>query len=132
MIYRVHEPLIESLREAIGYEERQLCFILDNSPVYLSKKVQNYLKEKSCKWVFLPQYTPELAPVELFFGEAKKLVSQTKTKKMINLETSRGREFLEDKIGSIDQIAVLKLWRHFFGQIKDSINQFRSILNVTI
>ena len=46
--------------------------MMDNSPVHLAKDVINFLKNTKYSCLFLPQYAPEMAPVELFFCQLKK------------------------------------------------------------
>ena len=66
------------MRKTINLEEDKLCLILDNSSVHSSKDVEVYLKGRRCSWIYLPHYTPELAPVEPFFFQLKRLFQPQK------------------------------------------------------
>jgi transposase len=48
--------------------EKQIIIILDNATIHKSKKVKRYLeKYKQIRLFFLPAYSPEYNPVELFW-----------------------------------------------------------------
>ena len=118
------------MKEIIGLREDRLLIILDNSPVHWSAWVQNYLKKKRSSCIFLPQYTPELAPVELFFCRLKRLISHKRTNKMINLSKRPGIKILTEAIESIDQVSIIKIWSHFFDSLKHIITELDSILSM--
>lgn len=48
--------------------DKQVIIILDNTSIHKSKKVKNYLKRhKQIHLFYLPTYSPEYNPVELFW-----------------------------------------------------------------
>ena len=71
-IYRIHQQPAQNMRQTINLKEERLCLILDNSPIHLYKDVGDYFIRRMCSWIYLPPYTPEFAPVELFFLSIKK------------------------------------------------------------
>jgi len=57
---------LENLKEE--YKDYHLIIIWDNAPFHKSKK----LEDKDLTIIFLPSYSPELNPVERFYGEVRK------------------------------------------------------------
>ena len=101
------------MKTIIGMNEDRIWLIMDNSPVHCSGKVRNYLKERNCSWIFMLQYAPELAPVELFFGRLKRIISTRRTSSIINLDSKSGRIILNDVIASIDRLSIMKIFVTF-------------------
>ena len=92
-------------------------------------KVRDFIKEKHLSWMFLPQYAPELAPVELFFCQLKKSITTRRTSGAINLEKEPGRLVIANLIASIDNVAIIKIWSHFISKLKQLIGEIGSILD---
>ena len=109
-------------------EEDQICFLMDNSPVHLVKDVASYMRSNRCSCIFLPQYTPEMAPVELFFCQLKRMISMKRTNEVINLTKKSGRQILVEMILSIDQVLIIKIWKHFIATLGQMIGERDSIL----
>ena len=78
--------------------------------------------------LFLPQYTPEMAPVELFFCQLKKQISMRRTSEVIDLTKQSGRQILAELIASIDQVSVIKIWRHLIASLRQMIGELDPIL----
>ena len=117
------------MKQIIALDEKKICFILDNSSVHWSEKVQNYLKERNWSGIFLPQYSPELAPIELFFGILKKRILARQADEVINLDKDSGRRAIEEVVRSIDRTTIVKIWGHFISELKQIEERIVSILN---
>ena len=124
---RIYLALIIHMRKAIGIHEEQVLFILDNSSVHWSSDVNKCLAKTKWSWMFLPQYCPEMAPVELFFWQLKRHISLNRKQAVINLWKDSGRQFLIGSIWSINNIAIMKIWSHFKSKLKEWIGELRSI-----
>ena len=103
---------------------------MDNSPVHQSRKVISHLKNTGWSWIFLPQYTPELAPIELFFGQLKRLASKIYDKNTTNLDTDAGRQLISNKLLELNQVEIIKIWSHFFNEIENCINLIPTIFEL--
>ena len=130
LFYWIHQASAGDMKKTLNIRENQICFIVDNSSVYWSDDTMKYLKETNWSWLFLPQYTPEFIPVELFFCHLKRLVLSRKPQNMINLGNMSSRIFIADLIGSIDQITIVKTWMHFLLKLKESINELSTIFKL--
>ena len=115
------------MKTVIGIFEDKIWLIMDNSPAHCSGIVKCYLKKKIWSWIFLPQYTPELASVELFFDRLKGLISTKRTKSVINLDHESGRQILKDAVVLIDKVSIMKIWSHFLSIIQQIIGDLDSI-----
>ena len=124
--------LIVCLQYETDYSLRRkedLIKILDNSSVHWSEKVQNYFKERNWSGIFLSQYSPELAPIELFFGILKKRILARQADEVINLDKDSGRQAIEEVVRSIDRTTIAKIWGHFISELKQIEERISSILN---
>ena len=90
------------------------------------------MKDKHLSCIYLPQYAPELAPVELFFGNIKRLISTKRGDKLINFNQDTGRKVLTEVIESIEWISIMKLWRHFMSELRQMTGEIDSILKLKI
>ena len=120
------------MKKTIGFREDRLWIILDNSSVHCSASVLNYLKDKGCSCIYLPKYTPELEPVELFFCRLKRLISCKKTSTVINLSKISGWKILTETIALIDRISIIKIWSNFFDSLRQIIMELDSILSLEV
>ena len=100
------------MKKTIGIHQRRIGLILENSPVHCSDDVRSYFKNNDFTWIYLPQYTPELAPIELFFGRVKRLMTSKRTNIWINLDKESGKKILAEVIESVDKVSIWK-----FGHI---------------
>lgn len=60
--------------------------LLDNSSVHTSKLVLNTLRDCNIKYLFLPRYSPDYNPIELFWAFMKSLLRKLKAKTHDKLE----------------------------------------------
>ena len=70
-----------------------MWLIVNNSSVHCSSKVRQYLENKCLTWIYLPQYKPELAPVELLFCQLKRLMSKKRVSTIINQDNESGKKY---------------------------------------
>ena len=129
-IYWICQAFAIHMQSTISIEEQQIWFILDNSSVHWSLDVRSYLSKTRWSWIFLPQYSPELAPVELFFWQLKRLFWSRRKHTIVDLYKTSGREYLAETVSSIDKIAIMKMWKHFTFKLKESIKEIDSIFEL--
>ena len=105
------EKLLNEIEEKEKISRDRLMIIMDNAPIHQAKLVLNYLDNKKINCIFLPQYTPELAPVEIYFGWLKRQV-KTNVNDLLKLDSEEG-------LKAIIPARVRKLWKHFYRKIKE-------------
>ena len=120
------------MKKIISINEEEICFILDNCSIHWSREVKMCFANTDWAWVYLPQYTPEMAPVELFFGQLKRLISTRRNLGIVDLMKNKGRKVLIDSIISIDEVAISKIWLHFTSKLKEWIGELDSIIDQNI
>ena len=103
---------------------------MDNSPIHCSANVRRYMKESEYSCIYLPQYTPELAPVELFFGRVKQIISTKRTDTVIDLDNESGKQILAEVVSSIGRVSIIKIWNHFISILKQTIGELDSIFEL--
>lgn len=67
--------------------------IMDNATFHKSQKTQELIKKSGCEVLFLPSYSPDLNPIEIFWANFKKLVQQKLTT-LKNLSKAIDESFL--------------------------------------
>ena len=77
-------------------KNKRVLVILDNCPIRRSFKTTNYMKETNQLFIFLPVYTPSLAPVELIFSNLKQKISCINTNEVTNWNSSNGTNILKN------------------------------------
>ena len=92
------------MKGIIGYSPENIRLVMDNSPVHHVKVVLNYLNDTGWSIIFLPQYAPEMTPIELFFGQLKKEIAFGGIERSLNLKKVDGINFVVDHIKSIDLV----------------------------
>ena len=63
---------------------RNTKFIVDNTDVHIAQNTKLATIHLDCEILWLPQYSPNLAPVEWVFGVSKKIIRNLKPLRTIN------------------------------------------------
>jgi transposase len=53
---------------------------MDNAPVHKKKMIEEYISHRNYRCVYLPQYSPELNPIEQFWSVAKSKLKRNEMK----------------------------------------------------
>jgi len=67
--------------------------ILDNATFYKSKKTKHLIESIGCKILFLPSYSPDLNPIEVFWANLKCMIRE-KVRTLQNLSSAINEFFL--------------------------------------
>ena len=102
-----------------------ILILLDNCPIHRSKKVLDYMKTTNRVYMFLPQYSPSLALIELLFGKLKKLLSESKVNRLTSWRSQTGTQMIGDALNKITTKEVIGEWRHVIEVIEKYIDNFR-------
>lgn len=87
---------IQFLRQLhYAHPTKTLIIILDNGPIHTSKRVQQFVSDNAwVKLYFLPRYSPEYNPIELFWQWLKKSVHGTRRYANIAQLVGKLRQFI--------------------------------------
>ena len=50
--------------------------IMDNASIHKSQKVRDLIENAGCKLIYLPPYSPDLNPIEIFWANMKKWIKE--------------------------------------------------------
>lgn len=67
---------------------------MDNATFHKSEETQRLIKQAGCRILFLPPYSPDLNPIEIFWANFKKLV-QASLAKLTTLAEAIDYSFLK-------------------------------------
>ena len=94
---------------AEGMEPQDIGIILDNCPIHRARLVREYCKCKGARLFYLPQYSPKLAPVEIYFSKIKHLIIQEIQEDPVDLRTEETISKIAHWIHNIDPDYIRRL-----------------------
>ena len=80
------ERLIQSL---FSNENKQVIVMVDNAPTHSSLKAMSVYNTMNSLFLFLPPYSPEVTPIELFFWNVKKKMRRELAHKKIDFASQK-------------------------------------------
>ena len=116
------ESLFMYLNKKMGKNLSKSLIIMDNCPYQKSKMVKEKLKYWKINWIYLPPYTPELAPIELLFRSLKAKLRICDAKGETRLSSQRGIDVITAALRQIKSEEITGNWNQFFNEIKSIIN----------
>ena len=96
--------------------------LLDNWPYHKSKRTLDKLKRIKMNLMFLPPYSPSLAPIELIFGLIKQKLCKQSIGVKLNLNTKEASKKILDVIKSLSKQCVIKTFAKFYEEIKINLS----------
>ena len=98
------------IRSWISNENRQLVILLDNAPTHSSRSAMNVYGDMSSRFMFLPPYSPEVAPVELYFGAIKRKMRRQLLRIKIDFDKQEGADAILHFWAQIKESSCIKFW----------------------
>lgn len=77
---------------------RKVIVILDNAQTYKSRKTLEVLRASKYEYLFIPPYSPQLAPIEMFFGHFKKFLKNGNNIKFVEWTSVIGLDKIKDAL----------------------------------
>ena len=108
--------LFELLKTHEGIKSTEIMLLMDNASCHQSDGVLEYLNLNKVRYIFLPVYSPELAPVENFFAQLKKMMTEIYAAH-VNLNSETSRNIIKNKIRLINKTRIRSIWEHFYEKI---------------
>ena len=112
--------------------ERDWVWILINMSFHgqffgpYTKNVKEFLRENELAFIFLSQYVPDMAPVELFFDQLKRMIWGKRSNSIVNLKKNSGKQILAEVVKFIDRVSVMKILQHFVSVLKQLVGEIDS------
>jgi transposase len=109
---------IHILQES-GYDvPKEVVFMQDNAVIHLSKKVKALVREEQLTMLFLPPYSPRLAPVELIFGVLKRKLKSQRRALKIDFGKKSGKEEIVNAAKATSKVTIRKVWSRLIREAK--------------
>ena len=99
-----------------GYSK--VIILLNNWPYHKSKRTIDKIKNINLNLMFLPPYSPSLAPIELIFGLIKQRLCKQLVGAKLNLNSKDVPKKIFDVIKNIDRQCVIKTFIKFYEELK--------------
>ena len=110
------------------YRGRKIVFILDNCPVHRSKVSKKFMEDSNYDYMFLPAYSPTLAPIELVFALMKQEMKNWETSKIIKWKSKYGTKLINSSLASIHSCKIVRCWCHVWGVSFKYLDDYEAIL----
>ena len=104
------------------FRDKKIVFLLDNWPSHRSKLTALHIKESKMSYLFLPSYSPQLAPVELSFNTFKKRLYDSWRSTQTNLNEVGAFDKIRISISQFTGEEIRKYFSSFFKQAKFYLN----------
>ena len=106
--------------EEIGF---QSCLvILDNASIHRSKTTIEKIESIGFSVVFIPQYSPEMAPIERYFSKLKNAVINRTRGQNIDWKSEYSNQLLESCMLNIHPGMVRRIWTTFTHELLNSLD----------
>ena len=106
------------------FNYKELIYMLDNCPSHKSKGTLKMLKEQNHKVCFLPAYSPNLAPIELWFSFLKQKLREISNKENVRLESIESQNKLLIILRKLTKELIIKYYMKFHKELKLCLNYF--------
>ena len=99
----------------------RFSIILDNASYHKTNKIRDKLISMNNNVWYLPPYTPQFQPVEVFFGIIKGKLREAKLKCAVRLDLKEGEDLIHRLIRSISPAFIIKWFRKAIVSIRQTI-----------
>ena len=113
--------LMKWLDEDLKLWRREIILLMDNSPIHTSKIWKDFFNSLGWVTLFLPPYSPEYAPVELFFNVIKQRFVFKWKGRFVKLKLKDSIWELKSWIESVKEWEVLSFWTQTTRNILSTI-----------
>ena len=104
------------------YGYKKVTILLDNCSFQKSKATKNNLSSFDATFMYIPPYSPTLAPVELIFGFLKKKFAEQNKQSKVKLNSKEADLNLFKVLKVIDGEHVKRSFRKFYSELKINLN----------
>ena len=117
LIEKFMKEMVSSIKDSEGAEVQRSLVILDNASIHHAKLIKDYLNIEGLNVAYIPQYSPEMAPVEHYFSKLKQTVINKARGKSIDWRSHVTNSLLRDCISSIHPEMIRSIWTSFTKEI---------------
>ena len=107
-------------KDLFGYQK--LWLTLDNWSYHKGKKIVKLMRSFNWNTLFLPPYSPSLAPIELAFGYLKKMLAKKWRGDRLNLNTKGANQHILTEMKKLTKPKICSLFRHFYKELRINLS----------
>ena len=104
------KELIRFIKETEQVEQQKVLILLDNASIHRSGEGKEILENENLNVAYIPQYSPELAPIEHYFSKLKQVVIGRSSEKNIDWKSKESNVLLKQSMENIPPEMVRKIW----------------------
>ena len=108
----------------LDHRLKDTIILLDNWKVHKSKSTTDFLLNNNATYVFIPPYSPEIAPIELIFGVMKRWLLIQIPKIGIKLNKRSGEREIREAFATISKNEIIGSFNHWFKIILQYLHKF--------
>ena len=117
LIEKFMKEMVSFIKDSEGAEVQRSLVILDNASIHHAKVIKDYLNKEGLNVAYIPQYSPEMAPVEHYFSKLKQTVINKARGKSIDWRSHVANSLLRDCISNIHPEMIRSIWTSFTKEI---------------
>ena len=108
------QHLIKWLETNNNFEFNEVIIIMDNWSIHKCANIKTLLKVSKITILYIPPYSPHLAPIEIYFGLFKKKLLSNSSKQMIKINSKDNYSKILDSFRGIKTLTIkIIFWRHY-------------------
>ena len=113
------EVISKVIKRAKKSEDNNMKILIDNAAIHHSELTRNALKALKLDIIYLPPYTPEFAPVELWFKAIKSVMKKRYSTEKLNFSKETGVRAIISWISSISRDYIQRWWLETTVKLKE-------------
>ena len=119
MTYLDH--LYKWLKANKNFGFKNIAIILDNWSIHKTQKVKIKLNKMFSKTIYLPPYSPQFAPIEMFFGIFKRNLRSKFNSNHVKLKSKDSLSLIIQSLKTIKSSTIKKLFGIMYSSIKSCL-----------
>ena len=113
--------MVDWLQSHNYFEWSRVIVLLDNCSIHKSGQTLAVFESLKFATMFIPAYSPEFAPVEYWFSQIKRRLSEIWKRENLTLTLRHNYTKIYDSLVSIKTIIVRRMFKQFYRTIKEHL-----------
>ena len=111
------------------FETNALKILIDNAAIHHSEFTKRAIRDLNIDAIYLPSYSPEMAPVELWFKAVKSVIRKRYTFDRLDFSKETGKRAIIESISSVSREYMQRWWLDVVHKLKEWIQSTLIIRN---
>ena len=104
------------------YETNALKILIDNAAIHHSEFTQRTMRALNIETIYLSSYSPEIAPVELWFKVVKSVIRNRYTFDRLDFSKETGKRIIIESLSCISRGYMQRWWLEVINKLKEWIH----------